>query len=228
LDVLAGIPTGLTELGIGGAKTTRLDLGGLARFPALRKLFIEKQCKNIEALSERAELEDLTLRSIATKNLAYLAPLRRLRDLDIMLGSITDLSALDGKESIRSLTLWQVRGLSDLSVVSGLTGLQHLKLQSLPQVRELPSLRALTKLCRIYLENMKGLETLNALTEAPALEDVMHVSSRLTPEDHAILFQNPAIKRISAGFGSSKKNQVFEAMQRDHGIGTAEGKFVFA
>ena len=228
LDVLAGIPTDLTELGIGGAKTTKLDLGALARFPSLRKLFIEKQCKNIETLSGLAELEDLTLRSIGTKNLAYLAPLRRLRDLDIKLGGITDLSALDGKESIRSLALWQVRGLSDLGVVSSLTGLQHLNLQSLPQVQQLPSPRALTKLRRVYLENMKGLETLNALTEAPALEEVIHVSSRLSPEDHTVLFENPAIKRISAGFGSTRKNQIFEAMLRERDIGTAEGRFVFS
>lgn len=228
LDVLAGIPTGLLELGIGSAKTAKLDLGALARFPALRKLFIEKQRKNIETLSGFTDLEDLTLRAIGTKDLAYLAPLRRLRDLDIKLGDITDLSALDSRESIRSLALWQVRGLSDLGVVSSLTGLQHLKLQSLPQVKALPDLRRLTKLRRVYLENMKGLGNLSALIEAPALEEVIHVSSRLSPEDHAILFQNPAIKRISAGFGSTKKNQALERMQRDRGIGTAEGKFVFA
>jgi hypothetical protein len=227
LDVLAGISTDLVELGIGGAKTTKLDLGVLARFPALRKLSLEKQVRNIEVLSEVAELEDLTLRSIATKNLDYLAPLRRLRDLDIKLGGITDLSALDGKASLRALALWQVRGLSELGIVSSLTGLQHLNLQSLPHVKALPSLRNLTKLRRVYLENMRGLENLNALAEAPALAEVIHVSSALTPEDHAVLFRNPAIQRISAGFGSTKKNQVFEAMQRKHGIGVAEGKFVY-
>ncbi len=227
LDVLEGVPTGLIELGIGGAKTAKLDLGVLARFPSLRKLFIEKQRKNIEVLSGLASLEDLTLRAIATKDLATLAPLQRLRDLDIKLGGITDLSALEGKTSIRSLALWQVRGLSDLGAVSSLTGLQHLHLQSLPHVKTLPDLRRLTKLRRVYLENMQGLESLRSLARAPALEEVIHVSASLSPEDHAVLFENPAIKRISAGFGSIRKNQVFEAMLRQRGIGTAEGRFVF-
>jgi len=227
LEVLAGIPAGLVELGIGGAKTTKLDLGLLARFPALQRLSLEKQNKNIEVLSQLAALEDLTLRSIARKDLGYLAPLPRLRSLDIKLGGMTDLSALEGKASLRALALWQIRGLSDLGVVSSLTGLQHLNLQSLPHVKALPSLRALSKLRRVYLENMRGLESLDALAEAPALAEVIHVSSGLTPEDHAVLFRNPALQRISAGFGSTRKNQVFAAMLRERGLGKAEGKFVY-
>ena len=227
LAVLDSVQANLQELGIAATKSGKPDLAVLARFSALRKLSIEKHRKNIDVISGLGTLEDLTLRAIGTRSIDYLAPLQKLRDLDIKLGGVTDLAPIAGKASIRYLELWQVRGLSDLSAISTLTGLQYLNLQSLPDVKTLPDLTALTRLRRVYLENMKGLENLHTLAQAPALEEVMHVSSGLSSEDHAVLLQNPAIKRISAGFGSRRKNQAFEAMLRARGIGAAEGKFVF-
>jgi hypothetical protein len=227
LAVLEAVPSGLRELNAMGTRSSRFDLGVLARFSSLRKLFIEKHKRNIEVLSGFVGLEDLTLRSVGTKHARYLAPLNRLRDLDLKLGGITDLSSIEGKQSIRYLELWQIRGLSDIGVVSSLKGLQYLFLQSLPHIKALPSLRDQAKLRRIYLENMPGLTDLDALAEAPALEELIHVSSRLSPDDHAVLFRNPAIKHVHAGFGNTRKNQYFEEMLRERGITTTDSKFVF-
>ncbi len=151
-----------------------------------------------------ASLEDLTLRAIATKDLATL---RRSSASAISTSSSAASPISRPLKARRASGPWR-SGRSAASAISGgvqLTGLQHLHLQSLPHVKTLPDLRRLTKLRRVYLENMQGLESLRSLARAPALEEVIHVSASLSPEDHAALFDNPAIKRISAGFGSIRK-----------------------
>jgi hypothetical protein len=92
----------------------------------LRKLYIEGQQNGIAVLGELQGLEDVTLRSISTPGLEYVSNLPRLLSLDIKLGGIQNLSAISGKQSIKYLELWQIKGLSDISVVSSLTGLPFL------------------------------------------------------------------------------------------------------
>jgi hypothetical protein len=77
-------------------------------------LYLERQQQGIEVLSELKGREDLTLRSITTEGLDYISTLPRLWSLDIKLGGIRNLSAIAGKESIKYLGLWQIRGLSDM------------------------------------------------------------------------------------------------------------------
>ena len=122
------------------------------------KVYIEGQQNGIGVLADLQELKDVTLRSISTPDIEYIAKLLRLWSLDIKLGGIQSLSAISGKESIKYLELWQIRALSDIGVVSSLNGLQYLFLQALRNVSRIPDLSALTNLRRIHFEKMKGLK----------------------------------------------------------------------
>ena len=218
-DFLESVTPALRSLSLFPTKSKRPSLLPLARFRHLETLYLERQQKDIDVLSGLTELRDLTLRSISTANLDYLRPLRNIWSLDLKLGGIRDLSAIAGIESIAYLEAWQVRGLSDLGAVSELPGLENLFLQSLANVASLPSLRGLAKLRRVVLVHMTGLHDFASLEFAPALEEFALVEAMGNqPPELAPVLRNPALRRAQAGFGSLKRNAVFERMCDAAGI----------
>lgn len=218
-DFLAYLPTQLRYLFLGATKSKRPRLGHLSRFRELRELYIEAQQKDLEVIEGLAALEDLTLQSISLANLQFLRSLRHLWSLDIKLGGLRDLSALDGLNQIKYLELWQVRGLCDINVISTMLGLQHLFLQSLPHVTELPDLSKLKSLRCIHLQNMKGLRQLKSIATAPALEAFYHTqASGMQPEMYEEILKLSTLKSVMVGLGSGKKNELFENMAARHGI----------
>ena len=217
---LESIAPSLRSLSLHATKSKRPSLAPLARFKQLETVYLEGQQKDIEVLSGLAELRDVTLRSISTQGLDYLKPLRKMWSLDLKLGGIRDLSAIAGMEAISYFETWQVSRLSDASVISELPGLQSLFLQSLANVRSLPPLLGLRKLRRVVLMNMKGLHDLTPLELAPSLEEFALIeASGSQPSELEPVLRNPALERALAGFGSAKKNRLFESMREKAGVG---------
>jgi len=233
-DFLKLIPTGIKELFLGVTKSKKPRVDALSRFHSLRKLYLEGQKNGIEVLSKLPSLEEVTLRSIGTENVEYVANLPKLWWFDIKLGGIRDFSSIENKHSIKYLELWQVRGLSDLSFISSLTGLQYLFLQSLRSVKTIPDLSKLTMLRRLHLENMKGLQDVSAIAHAPALEEFSHFSAQnIEPGKYEALLSMPTMRSVRVGFGSRKKNEAFAELATRNGkdldAGGKLGKqFVFA
>lgn len=217
-DFLASVPAGIRKLWLFATKSKKPRLNHLGRFRSLKLLFLEGQQRDIEILSELETLEDVTLRSISTENLEYVSKLPHLWSLDIKLGGIKDFSSLAGKESIKYLELWMIRGLADIGFVSSLTGLQFLFLQDLRNVTRLPDLSKLTSLRRLSLANMKGLKDVGALFSAPALEEFSHVFARnILPEKYADLLKMTKLRSVHVGFGSRRKNDAFAEQVRQAG-----------
>lgn len=173
LDGLQNLSPKLQSLKIGSVETQKHSLKFLERFVNLRHLELDSHQKDIEVLSGLLKLEDLTLRSIKLPDLQVLLPLTKLRSLSIKLGGTTDLGLLPNIGKLQFLKLWMVRGLTDLSPVSKIHSLQFLFLHALRNVSALPSFSALRQLRRINLLEMKGLENIEALAEAKALEDLV-------------------------------------------------------
>lgn len=223
-EFLDQVTRGLKKLYLFRTRSRRPDLSPLRRFEHLEELYVEGQQKSIDVLSQLKNLQDVTLRSISTPDIRYLKALDRMWSLDIKLGGIRDLSAIEGMENIKYLELWQIRGLSDMSVISSLTGLQYLFLESLRRVAVLPALHRLEQLRRIVLLNMNGLQNLDSLEFAPALEECFLGSVRsLQPEECLPLLRNPNLRRAFGGFGSLKKNKRFEELLRERDIEPARG-----
>jgi len=176
-NFLRTIPGGLRELALARTKSKRPRLDELGRFHSLQRLYLEGQQSGIEVLSNLTTLERLTLRSISTDHLGYLERLDRIWSLEVKLGGIKDFSALEGKQSLKYLELWQIRGLRDLSFISSQSGLQYVFLQALRNVIAIPDLSRLVKLRRLSLENMKVLVDVEALSSAPTLTEFIHVSA---------------------------------------------------
>ena len=126
---LEGVGSSLDTLSLGRTKSKKPDLAVLRRFVALRRIYLDSQQKNIEVLQDLTQLEDVTLRSVSTRDVGYLKSQPKLWSVDIKLGGIRDLGALAALPDLKYLELWQVRGLADLSVIGELTTLQNLFLQ---------------------------------------------------------------------------------------------------
>jgi hypothetical protein len=219
-DFLADLPTEqVRKLSLGATKSKKPSLDVLEQFKRVQVLHVEGHEKEIEVISSLSLLEDLTLRSLASISINFLRSLQHLRSLDIKLGGIRDLSALDGMDQIKYLELWQIKGLSDISVISTMIGLQYLFLQSLRNVISIPDLSRLTYLRRIYLENMKGLEDIRLLSSAPALEEFVHVSATgMEPQCYEELLKIASLNAALVGFGSDKKNTVFRQLAAKYGV----------
>jgi hypothetical protein len=208
IDGLRFLPDDLEELAIGQTQR-RLSLEPLARFQSLRTLYLEAQTKQIEVISGLPSLEDVTLRSITLPDLSLLAPLRRLRSLDIKLGGTQDLAVLPQLESLAYLELWGIRGLEDISPIATLGALQYLFLQDLARVDRLPNMTRMSSLRRVHIENLKNLTDLSPLLTAPALEELVMVNARhLTPEHFARLTSHPTLTSAQIGLGSKRKNDL--------------------
>lgn len=82
---LETIPDHLEHLYLLGTYSKKPDLKYIARFTGLEKLFIEGHTKGIEHIASLVDLEDVTLKSISTPDINYLATLKKLWSLDIKL-----------------------------------------------------------------------------------------------------------------------------------------------
>jgi len=216
--VLESLKVTLTELFLGATRSRKPDLKPLGRFVSLRRLYIEGHNKGIEVLSELKDLEDLTLRSITTPDLSYLAHLRKLWSLDIKLGGIRSFAGIHGNESIKYLELWQIRELRHVSVVGELPGLEYLFLQSLPLVELFPSMANAVALRRVIVQNLKSLRDLSGLETAPALEEFALVQgNKQTPEQLLPALRNSSVRRVRAHFGSDRKRAAFLKLIEQYG-----------
>jgi len=217
-DILCHLPDTLESIMLERTQSKKADLAVLERFTRLKKIYIEGHTKNIDVIGRLHQLEDVTLRSITTKHVEFLTPLKKMWSLDIKLGGINSFEAIEGMENIKYLELWQVRGLNDLSFISTLTGVQYLFLQSLKNVETLPALNDLTRLRKIHLDTMNGLKDISSLGQAPSLMEFMHWSANnMRIEDYIPLLTNPTVQRVRASFGSDKRNKEFEMMAERYG-----------
>ena len=215
--VLNRVPPTLTTLRLGATRSRKPLLESLARFTSLRTLYLEGQSNGIDVLSNLPALEDLTLRSITTPDLRYLAPLERIWSLDIKLGGIRSFTGIEGKGTIKCLELWQIRELERADVVASLPGLQNLFLQSLPHIEALPGLRHVHTLRRVVLQNMKSFRDFGTLEDAPALEEFALIEGKAQePEQLLPVLRNTAVRRAKAMFGSDRKNTAFAGLRDGH------------
>lgn len=218
-EFLESLPQTVEKVLLGTTKSKKPSLRGLSKLKNIRELYIEGQTKDIEVIGSLFELEKLVLRSVAPSDIGFVRSLPKLWSLDIKLGGIKDLSRLEGLENLKYLELWQVRGLSDLSVVASLCGLQYLFLQSLINVTVLPDMSKLRNLRRVYLESMKGLQNIDGVAKAPALEEFIHICSlNMDTEQYESLIRMPSLRKGLFGVSSEKKSEQVEALMKKHGV----------
>jgi hypothetical protein len=119
-----------------------------------------------------ASVEQLTLWNVEAPA-GFLGRLEKLWWLDVRGGSSKDLKIARGATWLQYLAVNQVRGLQDLSVVGEMVHLRYIDLYGLPRVETLPSFACHGKLARASLGQMKGLQSLEGLLQAPGLQELL-------------------------------------------------------
>jgi hypothetical protein len=143
-----------------------------------------------------ARAERLTLWNVRVPA-GMLARLPRLWWLDLRGGTGKDLSVAAGCKKLRYLQVNQVRGLGDLGLLTSFRTLEYLSLYGLAQVRKVPSLRALRKLARLEIGQLKALQALGGLLDAPNLEELLIMKRvGITDQDVVRIDRHRALERF--------------------------------
>ena len=87
-NFLENVPIGIKELYLHQTKSGKPNISIIGRFSNLEILYLEKQQKGIDAIQNLHKLKEITLRSMSTDSMDYLAGLEDLWSVDIKLGGI--------------------------------------------------------------------------------------------------------------------------------------------
>jgi Leucine-rich repeat (LRR) protein len=206
------LPNSLEFFSFGRTRKS-FSVGFVTQFKTLQSLTLEGHISGIASIGALENLESLTLKSVTLDGLSILAPLRKLKKLQILLGGTTDLTMLGNIKSLECLMLWMVRGLSDISPISRLFKLQTLQLHNLKNVSVLPDLTNCAQLKTIVIDMLPKMNDLRPLLSAEALEDLTFIGgSRFVPADFICLKKHEALKSARIGLGSVKKNKEVQAI----------------
>jgi hypothetical protein len=163
-------------------------------WPRLTYFDEENLLSDLSPLQALAQLESLTLRTLDAKaNLEALAPLPRLRALDVhwprprsleplaqltglrtlrLCGAaMTDLSPLAALKKLERLELTDLPNAASLEPLRGMSGLRHLRLAGCPDVADLSPLSGANGLESLHLKDCRSIESLAVLGGKPVLED---------------------------------------------------------
>lgn len=149
------------------------NLSPLSGAGVLEELDLD-DCNSITSLQG---LENVTIsgRQFSLGNLNGLSSLQHLQAGNLTLSSLKLLTTLEGLESraaeIRSLTIWETPGLTDLSALAQLSSLEELELNTCKAFTGLKPLEGLTTLRSLALRECPKLKRLPDLS-ATSLEDL--------------------------------------------------------
>jgi hypothetical protein len=171
----------------------RLPARDVANFKTETEVWIDHAAIVDNDLDWLAQVEIMTLWNV-TVPLGFLARLERLWWVDWRGGSAIDLGILRGATNLRYLCVNQVRNISDLRIVTELSSLELVDLYGLVQVTSLPSFAPLKKLLRVQIGQMRGLDTISAILDAPNLLELLAIRNiNITPADIDAIRQHPTL-----------------------------------
>lgn len=192
-----------------------LDIRWLLRFKNLKKLYLGKFKKHIEAVGQMPNLRYLTLRGVSCKSFDFLENLL-LDELKIHWCAAKGIETLAGLKNVKALELWRINKLEDVSFLRGMTALEVLKLQDLAQITSFPDMSE-SHLKEVTLDNLKSLKDISGLSKSPALKKAELIGlQKLDAEDYRCILVIPDIEAEYLGVGSNKKHAAVEAIEKEY------------
>jgi hypothetical protein len=149
-----------------------------------------------EDISWLKHATELTLWNV-TMPPGFLGQLPNLTWLDIRGGSAKKLD-LKETRSLEYLAVNQVRGLTDLSDVPSLERLRYLNLYGQAKLPSLPSFAKMNALKRVEVGQMKILDSLAPILEAPSLKELLLLRSiTVNPSDVRLIQDHPTLEQFN-------------------------------
>lgn len=181
----------------------RVSLQVLTELPSLRALGLADHSRELDVLAELPALRAITLTGAKRDNLNFLGAAPQLGILYLSQGRIGDISALPTFPRLQMLTLYRTK-VSSLVPIADCTPLVYLDLQGLP-VADMPDLSGLAHLKMLQVD-LKVLDDLRPLAQAPALGYVSVGSDTLQPEAFTAFAGHPSLEYIDANLGADSRS----------------------
>lgn len=220
-SIIKELSLALEELSLFNEVSSKVNYNNewLIRYPNLKELYLGKLTKGIESIKEIKSLKKLTLRGIKVNDLSFLKE-SNVCDLSIHWCSMNALRTLQDNDKIESLQLWRILKLEDISFINRLSNLKILKLQDLARVKVFPSIQECPNLNLIYLDNLKGLEDIQEISNSISINELTMIGcQKLTIDDYELLFKNSNIEIIDIkGAGNKKIAQAIEKLKYNRSL----------
>jgi hypothetical protein len=192
----------LKRLMLAENKNRNFDLRPLERASNLKELFVQGHSKNIDALSQMKNLNQLVLSSCNAKTpLGFIKNIERLRTFQLILGGRSDIRDVESR-SLETLEIVRVKGLSSLDLLERFEKLSALRVEDQLHLEGLDISKLLLR--RLTIGNCKKLARVVGLDRQHLLEELFIAQTALPVET---LFDAawPNTMRCLGLFGKSAK-----------------------
>lgn len=191
-------------------KNAKFSLAPISRCRRLRTLTLTRTPKDLDIVWELPQLEHLSLTGFNDAQLQPSGKLPLLKTLYLGFGGMKQIELLDHMPNLAAIELQRTRGLADLTPLAALTQLQFIQTSDLAQVTTWPRCKRLTKLRRVFLDTMNGLTDLQGLAEAPHLEELIVINSKIPAAAFTPFAKHPSLARAEIGLGTVKATHEVE------------------
>lgn len=218
-DFLAELGNQICDLTLERTTSKKPNLKFLREYKNLESLRICGHVNDIEVLGDLGSLKILSLTGVTIDNFCFIKPLQKLLSLNIDLVKCADFHSLKNLK-IKSFGMSEIRNMEDISFISGFQSLQNLFLSDLNKVTLFPSLTSESKVRRIFIDNMKLLNSIKHVFECENLVDFIFRVERtpLLPDDFRPIVTLKKLRYASIGTGSVKKNKQIDELLKNANI----------
>jgi len=206
---------------IGETFSKALDLTYLREYENLIDLRVCGHTKNIEAIGELKQLEELSLNSIRKNNsISFVNKLRELKSLSIILGGKANILEIESN-GIENLTIIQVRGFNDISNIGNFKKLKTLLIQDQIKLNEMSFNEIMPDLSDLKIINCKSLNSLRGLGNLTSLKQLRIYKTKLSFE--MVIDQKLPLSLGIFAFYTTKTKQDREIARKLSGMGYSDG-----
>lgn len=164
----------LNHLGLAGYN---ISLQPIEANPHFRSFGLGEKIKDFKTISSFSQLEKLTITGQSLKNIDFISPLKKLKQISFRFGGTKFFDDLATVESLEELEIWRTRQLEveHLVPLNKIKNLRILKLRELPRIAHMnwfnnPTVETLV------LDGLKSLKTFDSLKEMPHLKKLVIIN----------------------------------------------------
>jgi protein phosphatase 1 regulatory subunit 7 len=199
----------LTSLFIGETSTKAFNLNYLREYQNLKSFGINGHTKNIEAIGEIKNLEELSLNSIKKKAIPFVNKLKKLKSLTFILGGRENINEIE-ENNIENLEITWVHGFKDISNLSKFTGLKKLLIDRQKQLSSIHIEKEMSHLIDLKILDCKTFNSLTGLENLTGLQQLRISGTQL--DFNSVINQklSPALKTFAFYTWKVKQDEVIK------------------